>query len=76
MAGITLAQAQAQLETWLAADMAVSKKQSYRVGDRQLTHADAADITAKIDYWSAKVQSLSLAAAGRSRRTRTIVPGF
>lgn len=76
MAGITLAQAQAQLDTWLAADMAVSKKQSYRLGDRQLTFADAADITAKIDYWSAKVQQLSLAASGRGRRTRTIVPGF
>lgn len=75
MAGYTLAQAQAQLDAWLAADMAVSKKQSYRIGERQLTHADAGVITEKIDYWSGKVKELSLRATGRSR-SRTIRVGW
>ncbi len=75
MAGITLPQAQAQLEAWLAADMAVAKKQSYRIADRQLTFADAAEVTEKINYWSGKVQELSQRAAGRSR-ARTMRVGF
>jgi len=75
MAGITLTTAQAQLDLWVAADAAVSKKQSYRIADRQLTYADAADITAKIEYWSAKVQALSQRASGRTR-ARTIRVGF
>lgn len=75
MPGITLTTAQAQLDLWFAADAAVSKKQSYRIGDRQLTYADAADITAKIEYWSSKVQALSLRASGRTR-ARTIRVGF
>lgn len=75
MAGITIETAQAQLDLWVAADAAVSKKQSYRIGERQLTYADAADITAKIEYWSGKVQKLSQRASGRGR-ARTIRVGF
>lgn len=75
MAGITLEQAQAQLNAWVAADMAVSQKQTYRIADRQLTYADAAAITAKIEYWSAKVDALTRRASGRTR-ARTIVVGF
>lgn len=67
MAGITLAQAQAQLDAWLAADMAVSRKQSYRIADRQLSYADAAEIRSNIDYWNAKVVTLSARATGRGR---------
>jgi hypothetical protein len=75
MAGITLAQAQAQLDNWIAADMAVSKKQSYRIGERQLTYADAAEVTNKIDYWNRKVVELSGRASGRGR-ARTMRVGF
>lgn len=75
MAGITLEQAQAQLNAWVAADMAVSQKQTYRIADRQLTYADAAAITAKIEYWSGKVDALTRRASGRTR-ARTIVVGF
>ena len=75
MSGITQAQAQAQLDAWLAADLAVSKKQSYRIGERQLTLADAEVITQKISYWSAQVKQLSQRAAGRSR-ARTIRVGY
>ena len=58
MAGITLAQAQEQLDTWLAASTAVSAKQRYRIGDRELVYADLAAIQAQIEFWDAKVKSL------------------
>lgn len=64
MAGITLAQAQAQLDKWLEADAAVAQSQSYSIAGRSYTRADAAVITAKIEYWSDKVAALS----GRGRR--------
>ena len=37
MAGITLAQAEAKLAEWLAADTAVAAGQSYTIGGRSLT---------------------------------------
>lgn len=74
MAGITLAQAEAQLALWLAADEAVASGQSYSIKDRSLSRADAAEITRKIDYWDGKVKMLSRTARGRGR-TRYVVPG-
>ena len=74
MAGITLAQAQEQLDAWIAASSAVAKKQSYRIADRQLTFTDAAEIRQQIDYWNSKVVALSQRASGRGR-SRTIVVG-
>lgn len=72
MAGITLVQAQSQLDTWLAASTAVSSAQSYEIGDRKLTRADAREIRASIDYWQAKVSQLTTSTAGRGR-TRTVI---
>ncbi len=75
MAGITLAQAEAQLAAYLAAETAALSGQSYRIGDRMLTRADLADIRAGIDAWQARIVELanSTAATGRTR-ARTIVP--
>lgn len=64
MAGITLEQAQAQLDAWMAADAAVAGGQSYSIGGRSLTRANAAEITNKIDYWEGKVIKLSRSSAG------------
>ena len=64
---ITLEQAQGQLQAWLDASMKVSKKQSYRIGTRQLEYADLAEITKTIDYWQQQVDRLE------SGRTRGIV---
>ena len=72
MAGITLAQAEAQLTLWLAADEAVASGQSYSIKDRSLTRADAKDISAKIDYWQGWVNRLSRRSSGR-QRTRYMV---
>lgn len=59
MAGITLAQAEAQLSTWLAANTAVSSGQSYSIGNRSLTRVNSTEILKNIDFWDKKVQQLS-----------------
>ena len=59
MAGITLAQAEAQLTTWLAASTAVASGQSYSIGDRSLTRANAKEINDMIVFWDTKVQNLT-----------------
>lgn len=71
MAGITLANAESQLALWLAADAAVATSQSYEIAGRRLTRADAGEITAKIDYWNAKVVTLTNQSSGVSR-ARTV----
>lgn len=72
MAGITLAQAEAQLAAWLAASTAVASGQSYTIGTRQLTRADASEIRENVEYWDAKVKALD---SGRSGvRMRGLTP--
>lgn len=74
MAGITQAQAQAQLDAWLAASTAAANNQSYKIADRQLTRADAGEIRRNIEYWTQQVSLLSSRALGRGR-SRTVVLG-
>jgi hypothetical protein len=59
MAGITLAQAEAQLALWLAADAAVATGQSYSIAGRSLSRANAAKIRANITFWDEKVKRLT-----------------
>lgn len=59
MAGITLAQAEAQLTAWLAASTAVASNQSYSIGDRTYTKADAVAIQAQLVFWDKQVKRLS-----------------
>lgn len=59
MAGITLAQAEAQLAVWIDASTKVASGQAYSMGSRSLTRADAKEIRENIDYWDAKVRQLS-----------------
>ncbi|MCM5560306.1 DUF6148 family protein [Pleomorphomonas sp. JP5] len=63
MAGITLEQAETQLDLWMAASTAVASSQSYEIGGRKLTRADAATIRDNIEFWEAKV--LKLTGGGR-----------
>jgi len=67
MAGITLAQAEAQLALWIAADTAVATGQSYSVGGRQLTRADAREIRETIIFWDSQVRRLSSAETSGGR---------
>lgn len=72
MAGITLAQAQAQLDAWMAASIAVASGQSYQIAGRQMTRVNAEHIDRMLEYWQAKVSQLSVQATGRGR-TRTVI---
>lgn len=79
MAGITLAQAQAQLDLWLAASTAVASGQEYEIdsgngGRRRLRRVDATEIRAQVDYWQAKVSRLTPTSAGGRRGTYYVVP--
>lgn len=67
MAGITLAQAEARLADWLAADEAVATGQSYTIGGRTMTRANAAEIRKNISYWNDWVRRLSRGAGGAAR---------
>jgi hypothetical protein len=68
MAGITLEQAQAKLDAWMAADDAVAGGQSYSIGGRSLTRANAAEIRANIEFWERRVIRLSNGSGIRVRQ--------
>ena len=63
-AGITLDQATAKLNAWMAADDAVAAGQSYSIGGRSLTRANAAEIRANIEFWERKCIRLSNGTGG------------
>lgn len=68
---MNLERAKKHLEAWYAADLAVSTGQSYRIGTRQLTRVDIAEIRKQIVYWEREVARLE----GRgSRRVFRAVP--
>lgn len=59
MAGITLAEAEAKLAIWMAADDKVASGQSYSIGGRSLSRADAKMIQENIKFWDRKVKELT-----------------
>jgi hypothetical protein len=59
MAGITLAQAEAQLAVWIAASTAVALGQSYTIAGQSLTRANAAVIRENIKFWDSQVKELT-----------------
>lgn len=73
MAGITLAQAEAQLAKYIEAEDKVLQGQSYMIGSRQLTRANLFHIRNSIEYWDMKVKDLSAMARGRGR-ARIVAP--
>lgn len=59
MAGLTQAQAQAQLDAYMDAETAALNNQSYSIGGRTLTRANLKDIREGIQYWNAMVKELA-----------------
>jgi hypothetical protein len=76
MPGITLQQAQTNLDKWVEASERVAESQSYTIqtetGSRTLTRANAAWIQKQIEFWDKKVRQLSLP-ANKRRRTVNLV---
>ena len=75
MAGITLAQAEAQLALYLTAEEKVLSGQSYELLGRRLTRANLADIQLGIKTWNDRVTTLSSAATSGGR-ARAISPNW
>lgn len=76
MAGITLAQAEAKLAEYQAAETAALEAQSVRhESGRGMAMADLSDIRKGIEYWDARVKELSAISSGRGR-SRTVAPGW
>jgi len=73
MSGITLAQAQAQLDAYLAAETAILSGQEYVIANRRMRRADLSAIQDGIKLWNERVQALTLSSQGRSR-SRIISP--
>jgi hypothetical protein len=59
MAGITLVEAEAKLAIWMEADDKVASGQSYSIGGRSLSRADAKMIQENIKFWDRKVKELT-----------------
>ena len=74
MAGITLLQAQTQLDAYMAAETAVLSGQSYEIAGRKLSRANLAEIRTGVDLWNSRVITLTNQSQGRSR-ARTVVAG-
>lgn len=67
MPGITLAIAQARLQSYLDAEAAVLTGQSYTISGRALTRADLDSIQQGIKIWDDRIADLELKASGRGR---------
>ena len=65
MAGITLAQAEAKLAEWMAADTAVASGQSYSIDNRTVTKAQALEIRNNIKFWDEQCRILAASPTGR-----------
>lgn len=65
MSGITLAQAQAQLDALMAAT--ASQTLTVRYGERAVTYRNAGEIIELITYWERRVAELSRVAGGEYR---------
>ena len=74
MAGITLAQAEAQLATWITVSEDIAANgQSTAILGRQFTAANLSEVREQIDYWDRKARELAANSAG-GLRVRGLTP--
>lgn len=66
MAGLTLAQCEAKLAEWMAADTAVQNNQSYTIDGRSLSRVGAKVIQENIDIWDRRCQRKGRTGGGPS----------
>ncbi|MBU8901145.1 MAG: hypothetical protein KOO69_00250 [Victivallales bacterium] len=64
MSGWTVEKAQAGFDRWLAADIAVAAGQSYSIGIRSFTRADAEEIAERLDFYDKKLKELAAGTTG------------
>lgn len=73
MTGITLAQAEARLEAYLAAEQKILLGQRVEIDGQSLTRADLKSVQEGIAVWNARARALQSASTGRGRM-RTVSP--
>ncbi|SHN77332.1 DUF6148 family protein [Desulfitobacterium chlororespirans] len=73
---ITLEQAEEHLKAWLNAELSVTTGQSYKIGSRELTRANLAQIRERVTYWRKEVERLQyLKRNGRlPKKVRRYIP--
>ena len=64
MAGITLADAEAKLTTWMTALDKIAEGQEYTIGSRNLKRANLKEVQEQVEYWDGKVKQLSRGSSG------------
>lgn len=64
---ITLSDAQAHLDAWTNADLALSMGQSYSIGSRTLTRNNAVEVRSSISFWQRVVTTLQAEAANNTQ---------
>lgn len=64
---MTLTQAQAQLDAWLAASLALASGKEHTIGDRRIRFEDGAEVREQIAMWQRQVNALTAAASGAPR---------
>lgn len=69
-----LERAKRHLESWYAAELAISTGQSYTMGSRSLTRANLADVTKQIAYWKNEVAKLERFGGATRRRAKRYIP--
>ncbi len=74
MAGITLAQAEAKLATWMAAEDKLANGVEARQGDRVLKYADLSEVREQITYWEGKCNDLSSGDGSGNIVPKSIIP--
>lgn len=70
MPNYTLETAQTHLNSWLAAELALSSGQSYTIGTRSLTRVDLTDVMKQISYWQKQVDEIIRCQQGLGPRKR------
>lgn len=73
MAGWTLEQARTHLQAYLDADLALATGKSYRIGSRNLTRLDAAEVKERINFWSNEVERLENGRPKGIRQMRVVI---
>lgn len=68
----TEGQCKEHLNAWLAADLAVSKGQSYTIGNRVLTRVNSSEINKNIKLWADRLAQAQRKSKGP--RTYQIIP--
>jgi hypothetical protein len=63
---INLTQAQAQLDAWLGASLALAAGKEHQIADRRIRLEDGPEVRAQISFWQRQVSTLTAVAAGAS----------